>query len=322
MRYIFLIIILFTTYTFTAEPPTNKTCVVPVTEDQFEILKNIPELLKKPLPCNGDTPNGKIISWAKDQFGRYDDRGCDKFFVDKNGNLGELSKLIVTQISADMVAEKDNSAFLQDYPDIIALCPGYTTMQPTSRLAFWAWFFEILAFFETSCRPELANNAADVPDGTALGLYQMESTISKLKSRGPNCKKIMIAYEKELTDYKAKCKAPCPDLKKPTHPMLKPKENTICAIDTLKGILTNRKAILGARDPKTEALTSSYWQVLNPPTKAQKAKSEANMKKHAKEVAWKYETKYSRFSRYLPYFPLCELPKPPATEPPAIAPAN
>ncbi len=199
-------------------------------------------------------PNCKILQFSKEKYVEYG-KSCANFFNDKDGKLGKLSLLLTKHISASILKENENSPFMKSYPDLISadMCPGYTTMKPTSKVAFWSWFFEIMAFFETSCNPNAKNSANDVPNGPAVGLYQLEYQKSLRKWRGPNC-----AVD-EAT-------------------ILTAEGNTACAVDEMKRLLNKNGMIFGQRDPKTGKLTApNYWHALNQlPTKLAGNKNEVH----------------------------------------------
>ncbi len=214
-----------------------------------------------------DTQSCKILKFSKSKYDEYG-KNCAQFFNDKDGKLGRLSILLTKQISSSILNEKD-SPFLKSYPDLVndQVCPGYEKMEATSKVAFWTWFFEIMGFFETSCNPNSKNSANDVPNGPAVGLFQLEYQKSLRKWRGPNC----------AVDEKT---------------ILTAEGNTACAVDEMKRLLKKNGVIFGQRDLKTGKLTvPNYWHALN---------------QLPKKLAGNKNEVHNRFARYMPRFPLCK----------------
>lgn len=225
-----------------------------------EALANINTKIK----CEPDKPNACVmIEWAKNEA--IDKKHCADFFINEDGNLGELGQLMSRLVSEDIIKEGENSVFLKNYPEIEKICPNYPKFTTGVRIGFYTYWMEVLAFFESTCNPDKINDNKDVPNGPAVGLYQMEPKPSTRSWRGPLCK----VSEKEIKTAKG---------------------NTGCAFEIFRALLKSGK-IFGQRDPKTGKLSGiRYWHAQNePPLKHKNNKNEV----------------HNRFKRYVPRFPLC-----------------
>ncbi len=203
---------------------------------------------------------------------------CADYFIDANGKPGKLLRFVIDQIVDDVQknatpghSELSTSVYVQDYPDLDAACPGYKNMQGVQRVVFWGWLFEILGFLESSCDASKLNNAAEVPNPPATGLYQLEPTPSLRSWRGRHCG---VSAEE----------------------IRKPQANTACAIDVMTGLLKRNKHVFGANDEKGRRVASSYWESLNP---LPKKKENNQVDKKARMMP------HNRMIRYLQRFPLC-----------------
>jgi len=239
-----------------------------------EITKELEDISRGILTqsCEHDVTDDEctLIRWAKDGFKKYPH--CSRFFVDQDGKLGELARLTAQRIVNDIEVNKGDSVFVQDYPDIDEICPNYKNFTPVEFVGFFTSAMEILAYRESSCDPNThPNRASDVPNGPAVGLYQLELRKSLRSWRGGFCK---VDAETILT----------------------PKGNTDCAMDIFIAMLKKNKKLFGKRNQKThKMLNIDYWHSLNEPPRS-------------KIVNANKESDYDRYRRYLARYPLCSLP--------------
>ena len=238
-------------------------------DNQLARLQNMREVLDEKIACNNTTDPSDciVIQWAAEKYKLYP--YCGKFFINPNGQLGYLSQLVAGQIAQDITTKKEESAFVKEYPDLVKICPGFKTMSATNKVSMWTWFFEILAFFESTCDPSKSNYQPDVPHGPARGLYQLEPRRSIRAWRGPHC-----------------------DV--PDSVILTAEGNTACAIDGLAGLLKRNGQLFGRRNKAGELEKPSQWYSLNEPISSRR-----NDRNH----------QHNRFLRYLPHFPLCQAPE-------------
>lgn len=269
--------------------PSPGDCPPNYTPKDFEKIDNFANLIQNTLSCTADMQDSTseadrqtciLISWAKEEFKDYP--YCGKFFVNKDGQVGELAKHISSLVAEDIKIHENESVFMKDNPDFELYCKGFKKMTPTIRVAFYTWIFEITAFMETTCKPETINNSPGVPNGPAVGLYQLEDRVSLRSYRGPHCK----VSSAEIRTAKG---------------------NTGCAFDIMKGQLERHGRPFGVlNEDKTKRIITSYWYSHNPlNAKQEKAAIDAEAKA---EKANKKPTEppADRFFRYVPRFPLCK----------------
>jgi hypothetical protein len=103
--------------------------------------------------------------------GRFEEASgdCQQKFITKDGRLGPWGQYAMTQMNE----HRDVYENPRGPRDTTQYCPRYTSFEADQRKQFWTWFFLSLASPESSCRASAQNPGA--PNGTALGLFQLES---------------------------------------------------------------------------------------------------------------------------------------------------
>jgi hypothetical protein len=191
----------------------------------------------------------KLVKWAQEEFTDYPH--CSRFFIEpgEKGKVGDLGKMIARMVGEDIRQNRDASVFMQNYADFDApnRCPGFKNFTPDMKVAFYTWIYELTAFAESSCNPNVKNNTDnDVPNGPAVCMYQMELAPELRSWRGPNCKSL----SKEA--------------------IMTPEGCTACAFDVLKGSMNRNKAPFGILNKeKTKRIAGSYWHSHNPMPEAE-----------------------------------------------------
>ena len=190
-----------------------------------------------------------LVKWAQEEF--VDFPHCARFFIEPGpqGKVGDLGKMIAKMVGEDIKKNREASVFMQNYPDWDTpnMCPGFKDFTPDMKVAFYTWIYELTAFAESTCKPDIkANVDGDVPNGPAVCMYQMEYAQDLRAWRGPNCK----AQTKEG--------------------ILTPQGCTACAFDVLKGTMIRNNRPFGVLNPeKTKRVKGSYWHSHNPMPEAE-----------------------------------------------------
>lgn len=183
---------------------------------------------------NESLGNQRDTGWSDDDVAYMGRQGADlgancANFIDKEGRVGPLGREIQTQIRNYPESYSNN-----DPPDVLRLCPGYSSMAKEERERFWVWTFAMLAKQESSCSPVAINrkcnrqdaartgckyNPNSPPNGDAIGLFQLWEPA-------------------------------CPG--KSTAALMNPYVNSRCAVHVLAGELEKR-------DTLTTNQTNTYW---------------------------------------------------------------
>ncbi len=229
-------------------PPTN--AVVPASVGKnlggFDSLQIFGKNLDGKLSCEKTSEQGCVlIKWLQQKHETYA-KSCQGFFVDEKGGLGEMSKAIARHILSDLEENRENSVFYKNNPDFDKLCPGFKKMNPMQKLAFHTWIFELTAFPESTCNVGIpANRSAEVPNGPAVCLYQLELSpeLRKWRSAGFKQKNCAVS-EKEILTLEG-----C----------------TGCAFDDYKRHIIANGRPFGTLTPDgTKRLNRAYWASQNP----------------------------------------------------------
>lgn len=114
----------------------------------------------------------KYLAWEQKNYFRLP--ACSGFYVDPKGKVGPLTDTVAKLVAQDIETYGNKSPFMQNYSQFEAVCKNFDLMNASEKVGFYAWFFENLAFHETTCSPIPENTAANVPNGPAVGLYQLE----------------------------------------------------------------------------------------------------------------------------------------------------
>jgi hypothetical protein len=219
----------------------------------------------------------KLVNWEADNARRYP--YCAGFFMDEQGKPGPLATVIGKLIASDIRSNGTKSVFMEDYSQFVAACPAFSKLSGPSKVGFYTWFFEVLAYPETTCNPNRRLYAPNVPNGPAVGLYQLEYD-PKLRSwRGPHCG---VSRQEIMT----------------------PQGNSACAFDIFKDQLQNYHNPFGSIDAKGRRTQTDYWQSLNP-TPPPKPVHAVHVNGRLVQPKKQHETAYARVQRYLGYYPLC-----------------
>lgn len=265
-------------------PVLNTASVTLVCRDCIEITeargRREPTVAWKPDPktCVDDhAAHCKVGYWAALAHTNPRYGACRDFFVDRNGRVGGLSKLLLNQIGDDIRKRKYGSVFLQDFPDLQRICPGFRNMDTWSRVAFFTYLFENLAYRESSCDNKSVNTDPDVPQGMAVCLYQLEPKRATRAWRGPHC---------DVPDAKFGTEEGC----------------TACAVDTLNSYMRQRDGTVRDR-----FFGDTYWYSLNPPRKSLSLHSTPKYRDGDQFCmkGKKHATVYDKFVEDITYFPLC-----------------
>lgn len=142
-----------------------------------------------------DGPQKEILARAMEYTDRY--KGCKDFFVkkEKDGavHLAPQAKAIASSVvdlaktnptvrnalyNVDMSDDPNRFQGLRD------VCPNFNKMDDTSKTAFWVWFFENLAYHESSCGRSLTAQGVNCK---AICIYQLEEDAQLRKIRPPDC---------------------------------------------------------------------------------------------------------------------------------------
>ena len=107
-------------------------------------------------------------------------KSCKQAFIDRNGKVGDWGRIA----RDEMLKVKGPNIYFQKEPfaDAQDLCPNYGKFSAPEREAFWIGHFASLAQPESSCAPGAAGRG---PNGTAMGLFQLEPTIPYAKRSKP-----------------------------------------------------------------------------------------------------------------------------------------
>ena len=266
-------------------------------KSDFESLLIFGKQLDKNLSCDKTSDQGcLVIKWLQQKHQTYA-KNCQGFFVDQTGGLGELSRSIARHILEDLQENRESSVFYVDNLDFQKLCPGFKDMNAMQKLAFHTWIFELTAFPESTCSVGVpANRSAQVPNGPAVCMYQLELSpeLRKWRSAGFKQKHCGVS-EKEILSLEG-----C----------------TGCAFDEYKRhIVANGRPFGTLTADGSQRVNRSYWASQNPLTKqnldCMKANSGLDAKKHplwlskCKGAIAEWEAPIKFFGR-IGRFPLCK----------------
>ncbi|MDR3608657.1 MAG: hypothetical protein P4M08_14940 [Oligoflexia bacterium] len=244
-------------------PPAENT----LSTKDIAMLTHIANGLNEGLAPICDNANcDEFLAWAKDKSEHYP--YCAPFFVDKNGKVGPLAIAMAKRVAQDIKENGTHSVFMQKYPQFQAACPGFSKMNGSEMVGFYTYFFEILAYSETTCNPSEKSYAANVPNGPAVGLYQLEYDPRLRSWRGPACG---VSRQEIMTA----------------------EGNTACAFDIFKAQLQAHHDPFGSINSKGLRTQTNYWQSLNPLPPSQ---------------AKYRDLPYNRMLHYLHFYPFCSLP--------------
>ena len=210
--------------------------------------------------------------------------------IGQSGHFGPLAQVLITQVAADIKQNGEKSPFMGQYADIQAACPGFEKMNALERVGFYTYVLEILSYNETSCNPRMINNAPDVPNSPAVGLFQLENKSAFRKSRPLSCQtappqKNIDPQTGKLTGLISKGS------------IMDPRVNTKCAVDIMGHLLTRNQALWGEKGK------GSYWQSLNP-IHTTKTVNGRVVPLTPEEL---HRLPGSRFKRDLCWYPLCHV---------------
>ncbi len=93
-------------------------------------------------------------------------KGCNNF-INKDGKLGPWGTWTLNAIHS-----KASSFRNKQPPDIVRLCPKYSSMGPDERDLFWVWVMASISSNESQCNPHGPDGKG--PNGYAKGLFQLE----------------------------------------------------------------------------------------------------------------------------------------------------
>jgi hypothetical protein len=161
-------------------------------------VKNFREIFRTKDVLHATVPEEvrKMIFLAENDLSSHSStRQCREFFFDSKGKVGSLGKLILEYLSKEweytINHPEDPSPFFYDnIGDIIqdGRCSQFASFTPEQKILFWTYVMQNLAFKESSCDPNIKPNvSADVPNGPAIGLYQLELRKSLRAWRGAEC---------------------------------------------------------------------------------------------------------------------------------------
>jgi hypothetical protein len=237
--------------------------------------------------------NCKVLEWGQALSDLHPH--CKRFFISDDGKIGELAALISKMVADDIKTNRENSGFMKMSAQFEKkfegqpICPGFKDFTPLMKVAFYTWIFELTAYAESTCNENIKpNTAADVPNGPAVGLYQLELKQSLRSWRGGACK--------TLKDNE----------------ILTAKGNTACSFQIMKSFLDKTGSPFGDIDPKTKKIRPfSYWHSHNPMTPEAEEKAIKKYRECAAKnpkVASKVCTldPRAKFFGRLGKFPLCQ----------------
>lgn len=149
---------------------------------------------------------------GKDAMAKFAE-GCDHF-MNAEGKMGSWGSWAL-----QLIKDKSKS-FGKNVPDdITKWCPNYPKMNKGQRDLFWVWAMMSMASSESSCRP--TNDNPNAPNGTAVGLFQLESRV---------CSKATDLHN--------------------------PYQNITCAVDLLASELDSRDTLM---TPTSKGEKGTYW---------------------------------------------------------------
>jgi hypothetical protein len=146
---------------------------------------------------------------------------CQQKFITQDGRLGPWGQYAMTQMNE----HRDVYENPQGPRDTLQYCPRYNSFEADQRKQFWTWFFLSLASPESSCRATAQNHQA--PNGTALGLFQLES---------PACRRVGFNFSSQ--------------------DLLNPYKNIQCAVALFAQEMRNRDSIMVGH---SRDRTGTYW---------------------------------------------------------------
>ncbi len=139
--------------------------------------------------------------------------GCDHF-MNKDGKMGPWGSW-----AFQLIKDKPKSFGANIPDDITKWCPNYPNMSKGQRDLFWVWTMMAMSSSESSCKPK--NDNPNAPNGTAVGLFQLESRV---------CPKASDLHN--------------------------PNQNITCAVDLLASELDSRDNLM---TPTSKGSKGTYW---------------------------------------------------------------